>query len=203
MKLPIIAFCFLAAAIPTPMFAGDFYVLGAAGHSAYKLDREAFDNVLRNAGAAGVSSTTENNDSAYKVQLGYQFNRYFAVELGYVDLGKAKYKAGFLGGSAQASIKARGTNLAALGILPLDETFSVFAKLGAINARADTKLETSGLSASVSSTNLRMDDGVGLMYELRPGVLTRLEYEQFHKLGNTQGGTERVGLWSLGLMLKF
>lgn len=203
MKLRILVVPVLFATSSASICAGDFYVLGAAGRSEYKLDRDEFDNALRRAGALGLSSTTDRTDNAFKIQFGYRFNPNFAVEAGYVDLGKAKYEATFLGGVADASIKAHGPNLAVLGILPLGESFSIFAKLGAINATAETSLKTSRFSASLDSTHLRANDGIGLTYDFGKGIGARLEYERFHKLGDTHGGTQRVELWSLGLAIKF
>lgn len=203
MKIPKILFVSCVVLSCISAHADGIYLLGSAGQSKYKLSKDDFDNALRGAGAIGVTSTTNENDSAYKIQLGYRFTPNFALEAGYVDLGKARYKATFLGGSADASVKARGVNVAALGIIPIYDSASVFIKAGVINAKADTSLNTSQLNASISSTHLRANTGVGFNYEFTKSLGVRFEYEQFYKLGDTHGGTQRVDFWSMGIAYRF
>lgn len=195
---------FLPVAVAAfPVLAGDFYMLAALGGSRFDVPQESIDNALRQAGARGLQSGKEQGDTGYKVQVGYQFNPNLAIEGGYVDLGKASYNATFIGGSALATIKAHGANLAVRGIVPVSESLSLFAKLGAINAKADTDLRATGFAVSISSTQLRANFGLGATYQFSQNLGARLEYEQFYKLGDNRGGTERVDLWSVGLVVRF
>lgn len=198
----IVFLVFLSGAV-TPVLAGDLYLLGAVGQSQFDVARGTIDKALTRAGARNISSSTDDTDTAYKIQLGYQFNPYFAIEGGYVDLGKATYTANFNGGSANASIKASGINLAVLGMFPVSESLSLFGKLGVINAEAKTDLRATGLTASVSNTTLRTGAGLGLNYNLEKSIAARIEYEEFYKLGDTDGGTEQVSLWSAAILYRF
>lgn len=194
----------LLVALSTPLPASDLYLLGAIGRSRFDVAQGAIDNVvLKKAGAQEIISTTDVRDTGYKIQLGYRFNPYLAIEGGYVDLGNATYAARFNGGSAEVTIKAHGINAAVLGMLPVNDSFTLFGKLGVINAKAETDLRTTGLSALVKSTNLRANAGIGATYDLGNNLSGRFEYEAFYKLGDSQGGTERVGLWSIGIQFKF
>ncbi len=95
------------------------------------------------------------------------------------------------------------TSAEALGILPVNESLSLFGKLGIINAKAKTDLRTTGLTASVDSTILRPNIGIGVIYHISHAISTRVEYEEFYKLGDSDGGTNKAGFWSLGISLKF
>lgn len=87
-------------------FAGDYYVLGAAGTTSVD----------------GASSS----GAAFKLQLGYFINPNVAIEGGYVDAGTQKYNFG----STNVEAKTTGGSIAVLGIVPLGEQFSFFGKLG-------------------------------------------------------------------------
>ncbi|MBA3903537.1 MAG: hypothetical protein C0522_07685 [Rhodocyclaceae bacterium] len=204
-KLAAIALLTLSAA---PVFAGDIYVVGSVGRSSADINKNDIDSALVSAGATGVSSSLDKNDTGYKLQLGYQFNQNFAVEGGYIDLGKATYSASFTGGSASASVKATGWNVAAVGILPINDAFSVFGKVGTIDAKVEANVSASGpggtASGSASATKWKTLWGVGATYNISKQVGVRVEYEQFNNLGdkNTTGEAD-VSLVSAGVVFKF
>lgn len=205
-KLALIAI--LSATAAAPAFAGDIYVVGSVGQSSMDIDKGTVDNALTSAGATGVSSSIDKTDTAYKIQLGYRFNQNFAVEGGYVDLGKGKYSAGFTGGNANANVKASGVNIAALGILPLNESFSVFGKLGFINAKVEQTVSATGpggsASDSVNATKWKTNWGIGATYNVNKQLGIRFEYEQFSKLGDSnKTGESDVNLLSAGVVYKF
>lgn len=203
----LVAIAALAVAT-APAFAGDVYVLGSVGRSTLDLDKSEIDRDLVAAGAANLSSSLDKSDTAYKLQLGYQFNQNFAVEGGYIDLGKGGYAASFTGGVANASVKATGWNISAVGILPINDTFSVFGKVGAIDAKVEANVSATGTggtaSGSASATKWKTLWGVGATYNLSKQVGIRLEYEEFNNLGdkNTTGEGD-VSLVSAGVVFKF
>ncbi|MBL8483330.1 MAG: outer membrane beta-barrel protein [Rhodocyclaceae bacterium] len=188
--------------------AGDFYVLGAAGRSTLDLDKSRIDAELVNAGAANLSSSGDKHDTGYKLQLGYQFSPYLAVEGGYIDLGRADYTARFTGGNLDAHVKAQGWNIEAVGIWPINDQFNLFAKLGAIVARVKVDGNVSGggitLQAADKVTRTRPTWGIGAGYAFNKNLALRLEYEWFDKLGDTERTTQfDARLISLGLAYKF
>ncbi len=191
----------LMTALAAPAFASDFYGVGSLGISHFGVDKGDIDNTLSASGFSGFSSSLKQNGFGYKAQLGYQVNKYFAVEGGYVDLGNAKYSVSGPGLSGDIKLKASGANLAALAIYPLDDTFSVFGKLGVIDAKA--KLEGNGFSDS--STKAKLNFGVGASYALAKDLALRAEIEQFNKLGddNTTGKKVNVNLYSVGVAYRF
>ncbi len=162
-------------------FASDVYVAGSVGQS--------------NFGSADGATSSDKNDTAFKLQLGYQFTPNLAIEGGYIDLGKASYN--FLGTTLQ--VKANGWNIGAVGTLPLNEKFSLIGKLGMI----DGKLEaTAGRFGSASATKFRPTYGLGVKYDVSKSAAVLAEYEHFDKLSNDMINA-KVNLLSAGFLTKF
>ncbi|MDR0480377.1 MAG: outer membrane beta-barrel protein, partial [Gallionellaceae bacterium] len=149
MKIKIIFAMAVALLLGIPAAqAQNFYVLGSIGQSKIKGlgSADEYTAELTGAGLTGVSASVDDSDTAYKLQLGYQFNKYFALEGGYFDLGKAGVNGQFTGGRYDFTFKASGVNVSALGILPLSDDFSIFGKLGAAytSAKADNFATATG-----------------------------------------------------------
>jgi OOP family OmpA-OmpF porin len=184
------------------------YVLGSIGRTTVDLDKGRLDGILTSAGAAALSSSLDKNDTGYKIQVGYQVNPNLAVEGGWIDLGKASYSATFTGGNAKADVKASGFNIAALGILPINASFSFFGKLGLIDAKVDASASAVGAGgaawASATATNWKPYLGLGGTFNVNKQIGIRAEYEQFNKLGDANTtGRGNVDLLSLGVVFKF
>jgi OmpA-OmpF porin, OOP family len=110
-----------------PAWGGDrgFYVGVDAGQST--LDRNAsFDFAIR----------SDRTASTFTVRGGYRFNRYFALEGGYTDLGdfSATIQPPCTGGcpTVDSRISIDGVMVNAVGIWPLSEHFALRASAGAI-----------------------------------------------------------------------
>jgi hypothetical protein len=137
---------------------------------------QAFDKGLYVGGSVGqadVSITSSSNNidfkdsaTAYKVYLGVRPLKWFAVEAGYVDMGKPK----------QANYSATTTGISgfAVGYWDLGPV-DLFAKAGAINT--SSKITTSGIKlGSKSSNDFAYGAGIQvsvLMFKIRG------EYERF------------------------
>lgn len=193
----------------TPAFAGNWYVMGAVGQSQDKdSNKGRIDASLIAAGVTGLSSTLNDKDTGYKLQLGYRFTPNWAIEGGYVDLGKFKYNATFTGGAANANAKVNGWNIAGVGTLPLNDRFSLFGELGFIDAKVAIDVNAIGpggtASRSVSSTNWKAHWGFGGTYHVSPSLGIRAGWERFNKLGNTgTTGESDVNLLSVGVVFGF
>jgi OOP family OmpA-OmpF porin len=210
LKLNKTLFIAAIAAMASPAFADDtgVYVLGSVGSSQPHIGQSTFDGELGNAGATNVGSSWGNSDLGWKAQLGYQFNRNFAVEGGYIDLGKVNYNAAYTQGAATGDYKVDGWNIAGLGIFPLDNNFSVFGKLGVVDARVTADLYGSELggigNGSYGDSRWRPEYGIGGMYNLTKDTALRVEYEQINGVGaSNTTGQANVDLVSLGLSHRF
>jgi len=95
-----------------------------------------------------------------------------------------------------------------VGILPINESFSLFGKLGVINAKVESSVRATGpgrsASASVSSTKLTPTYGIGATYNVNKQLGIRVEYELFSKLGDAnKTGEADVSVLSAGVAYKF
>jgi OOP family OmpA-OmpF porin len=198
----------IAAALAASSIAcAEGYVVGSIGRSTVDANKAALDSVLTGAGATALSSTLNNTDTGYKIQIGQQLSPNWAVEGGWVNFGKVNYSATFTGGNASVDAKASGFNVAALGILPLNESFSLFGKLGVIYATVDASASIVGRTASgwatASASNWKPTWGLGGTINVSKQVGIRAEFEQFSKLGDTNTGKSTVDLLSVGMVFKF
>jgi OOP family OmpA-OmpF porin len=195
-------------ALTSTAFADGFYVLGEVTHSITSLDRNHFDNALTANGATGLSSSDKGDSNQWRLQGGYRFNQYLAVEGGYIDFGKSKYKADYLGGSAQGSLKAGGFDMAAVVSLPLNDSFSIFGKAGLVAANIKSSL-SAGVPASLASGSHSSSEllpllGVGASYKLTQNIDLRGDYDHVSGLGNAKKtGKMDDNMFSLGLVYNF
>jgi OmpA-OmpF porin, OOP family len=136
--------------------------------------------------ASGVSC--DDKDTGIKLFGGYQFNPNGAIELGYVDLGKAK--ASVPGQSAEA--KAHGFDLGFVGTLPINDQFAVLARVGLFFWKAE--LSVTGVGSDSASGN-DLTYGLGVKYDVSRNVSVRFEWQQFKDVGdNNSTGQSDVDL---------
>jgi OOP family OmpA-OmpF porin len=187
------------------------YVLGSFGQSRFSDDigKSGKDEILADAiGFGPNSSSQDDRDNGYKVQLGYRFNENFALEGGYADLGQQDYKARYTGADAKLETSVEGWNIDGLLILPVSSGVSFLAKIGAIDAKVEQKVSVSGGglsdSETVKETKVKPKFGLGLGYQFHDSVAARLEWERYYKLGDEdETGEIDVDFYSLGLSFHF
>ena len=195
-------------ALTSPALADGFYGVGEVTHSRLSLDRNHFDTALTSNSAAALSSSDSGSDNKWRLQGGYRFNPYLAVEAGYIDFGKAKYQASYTGGSAQGTLKAGGFDVVALASLPLNDSFSIFGKAGLVAARVKSNLiavgGAAGASGRASDNSIRPLLGVGALYKLTDHVDLRADYDHVSGLGSSsKTGKMDSNMVSLGAAYNF
>lgn len=163
-------------ALSTNVFAGDFYVSGEVTHSVTPLDKNHFDTLT-----GATSSSSDDQSNQFRLQAGYQFNPNFAIEAGYIDLGKAKYKA-TAGSSTKGELKAGGIDLVGLAILPVTDDLSLFAKGGFVAASVDAK--ATGFKKT-STNEIVPLVGVGAIYKIDKNIDLRADYDYAANIGSS------------------
>ena len=191
------------AAAAEPGFYGGFNV----GQSMATIDDERITANLLSQGFTGVSIEDDDRDIGFKLFGGYQFNRYFALEGGYFNLGEFGYTATTVpAGTLTGDIKLQGVNLDLLGILPFTEKFSAFARVGVNYAEAKDTFASTGAvivtnpNPSKRDTNYKF--GVGLQYDLTEKLGMRLEAERY-RIDDAVGNKGDIDLASVGLVYRF
>ena len=111
--------------------------------------------------------------TSWKVFGGYQFARNVAVEISYIDTGT--FSENISGVSARLGADAIGASV--LGIIPLSESFAIYARAGAIQWDATLRLTGPGGSITASDDGTDFAWGVGAKLMGESGSALRLEYE--------------------------
>jgi OOP family OmpA-OmpF porin len=153
------------------------------------------------------SITRDDKDTAYRLFLGYQFNRNIGLEASYFHLGSTGFQANTTpAGQLNGRLAVQGGGLDLVGTLPLGEQFAFLARVGGQYAK--TRDHFTGTGAVVvsnpnpSSRQFNYKAGVGLQYAFNPNFLMRLEAEQY-KVRDAMDGHERIRVYSLSAVFPF
>lgn len=199
-----------AGAIPFAMAASykapdqAVYIGLSGGQSITQADGGDISSALSSAGLAPTGSTLDDTDTGWKLYLGYQFNPNFAVEGGYVDLGKFNFSSTTAGGSLSGELKTKnGAFIDAVGIIPLQNNFSIFGKLGLYSIKSELNGSGPGGSVSASHTTGDITYGIGAGYDFTRNLAARLEWERFNKVGDNPTAEADLDLVSIGILYKF
>ncbi len=199
----------LGVMIATPALSQDtphYYGGVSAGQSKTETDASGLTSGLL-PGVSAASSSVDQKDTAYKLFGGYQFNRNFAIEGGYFNLGHNSFNAVTSpAGTLAGDTKVQGLNLDLVGTLPLTERLSALARVGAQHAWSKSSHSGSGAAAGVASSGKRDDGGykvgLGLQYEFNPSMWVRGELERY-RLKDAVGQHANVDLVSVSLVFPF
>ena len=144
-----------------------------------------------------TSGSFDGKDTGFKIFGGYQFNPHFAVELAYVDLGKASYSGDFFGAPVNGgSLETWGLNASVVGILPLNPSFELFGKIGVFGWESKARDTTAGAPFSGKADGGDLSFGLGMALNITRNVSIRAEWERFKAVDD-------IDLLSLGLAFKF
>ena|SRR5579863_4030031 len=189
------------AAFANPASAADsgWYLgldLGSADYAVMSPNVTALSQALAQQGFP--NNTTESDTaSAYGIDVGYRFDRYFALEGGYTDFGSSTGDVNITltpPGNAHLDLHATGETLFAVGTLPVSDRFAFFGKLGVLSYSQDLNSSvTVGTNSQTlpkfSSSGTTSGIGIGASFAFNDRFALRLGYTRFHSVGdqNTTG----------------
>lgn len=161
-----------------------WYIGGGIGRSQATIDQERLVRSLSASGASSVAFSSDERDTAYKLFLGKQLNRNFALEAGYFDLGKFGFNAVTTpAGNLNGNVSFRGVSLDLLGQLPLSERFSLYGRVGANYAKASAHFTGNRLFAVTnpdpSERKLNPKVGLGIEFKFTEALALRGEVERY------------------------
>ena len=128
-------------------------------------------------GAAGTSSS-DGYKASGKIFGGFDVNPMFGVEAGYTDLRKADHTYTIGTTTGTATTEGSRSYLAAKATMPVNDAFSVYAKLGA--GYSKTKMRSSSLG-DANDSKTEVYGGLGGQYKISDKVALSLEYERYGK----------------------
>jgi hypothetical protein len=120
---------------------------------------------------AGEDFEFDTDSTGYKAILGWRFLDWLAVEANYVDLGSGDDNVA----GTRIETDVNGISLSAVGFLPVGPV-DLFARVGAIDWKADVTASDLGFDASDDGTDLAY--GVGAQFRVW-SLGIRAEYERY------------------------
>jgi OmpA-OmpF porin, OOP family len=188
----------LAMLTATPAWSQDagFYLGASIGQSKAK---DTCDD------SAGFSC--DDKDTAWKIFAGYQFNRHFAVEAGYTDLGEVTVSAASGTSSVRGTIELSAFELMAVGSFPVADRFSLYGKLGLYRAETEQRLQvtlgTLTVSDNKTEKNADLTFGFGARFDITRNLGVRAEWQRYLDVGGGEIGEDDVDVLSVGILWRF
>ena len=199
-----------------------FYVGAGAGVSSFRGDfASQVDQAYAGTGfTVDAATVTDDRDTAWKAYAGWRFHPYGAIEAAWLDFGEARthYAIGVpnIGAATRdGRYRLSGAEVSALGIVPLGDRATVYAKAGALFSQL--KYDESGLNqfgepGSFSHTNRETKFlwGLGGSFELVDSLAVRIEWQRAEDIGERfaltdsgNGRFEHVDMATIALQWRF
>jgi OOP family OmpA-OmpF porin len=190
------------AGMATAPFASaqNFYIGGGAGY--------AYGNIadIEVTGATVTQQAKDNHAWGWKAFAGWQFNRFLAVEGGYINLDKFSTQLSTTAGNASIDITNEAYYVDVLGIIPIGRVFAVFGKLGGTYGISKTDSATTGtltVNAPGKSEAFGVKAGLGVQVNLGENFAIRAEYEFYPDVGGSDSNGGDVNYFGASAIGKF
>lgn len=204
--------CMVAAALAAPasMAQGARWYGGASlGRSAATIDDTRITSGLAGQGLATNSISHRDRDPGYRLFGGYQVNRNFGIEAGWLDMGEMGYTATTTpAGTLVGDVRFKGLNLDIVGTLPITERVSLLGRIGGASVRSTGTFSATGAvtmpyaASSTSARHFGARYGIGVAWRLTDAWELRLEGERM-RVNDSVGNRGHVDLLSLGVVYYF
>ena len=163
-------------------------------------------------------AATDDTDLGYQVGIGYRFTRYFAAEMAFTQFGELITSAsadvdypqddvGFEPSELELTFDTGGPVFSAVGILPINERFEAYARVGFIFASFKrsfvSRVNGQTLGGSARSDSQKPVYGAGLTWNINKVYSLRAEYEVINDIGDTGVGTEDLRVMGVQFSMRF
>ena len=155
-----------------------FYIGGSAG----QVEAE---------GSCPAGFSCDLTDTGWKFFGGYRVNRHLAVEGSYIKLGEFRASTG----AVNATVEGESWSIAAMGLMPVGSSFTLFAKAGVAQTEAEARAVGPGGAAFGSGDQTELHYGFGAMYSITRNLSLRGEWERLED--------SEVDMISIGLQYRF
>lgn len=159
-----------ALSLSTPATAG-FFDLTLAPFIGASAGQATFDT------SCGAGETCDDTDTAWKIYGGLEVNEYIQMEVGYADLGEAK----FSDAASSATAEVNGMTVQVVGTFAINPSFSLIGRGGMnfLNLEVNDTVE-----GNEGDTDVAWSLGLGAQYNLSKSVGLRAEWERYFKVGD-------------------
>ena len=164
-----------------------WYIGAGAGQSNY----ESVD---------AVSHLGDDSDLAWNAIVGYQLNKYFAVEAGWQDLGTDDDTHQWGGLDGSQSIKVDGFTLGLVGTLPLNEKWFLTGEAGAYQYHLAHQVSA---DKYVSATDTAPYFGAGVGYKITDSLEVSAKYRRFAFVDENAWNTANMDAQTVGLQMVY
>jgi opacity protein-like surface antigen len=163
-----------------------------------------------------MTDSLDTKDSAFGFMAGYRFNTHFAVEGGYVDLGRVSYRAKLRGNITGVPTDAvlnfdsetAGLTVSALGVWPLSYRWEVYGRAGALFSSNDFSIYYDDVEQRPRSDTFADNDvdflgGIGTSFNFLEIYDVRLEYQHIIDAGDKNTDEANADVISIGITVVF
>ena len=141
-----------------------------------------------------AADSANTRSEGWKVYGGYQFNKYLALEGGYVNLNDMRA----INGPVVTTIATEAWALGAVLSYPVTDKISVMGKLGYAYMQGDTRTKNgAALTVRTSQDDYEPNYGVGVSYKVFSNLDLRAEWERFDR------SNMDIDLITAGAVIKF
>lgn len=180
----------LALAAPLPAAAQERLYVGASLGSAKSKNT-----------CEGIIGTCDDQDTAYKLFGGYEFNRNVAVEAGYGYLGDVTATGTFQGQPLDFEVTNKALDVSAIFTAPFSERFAIFGRLGVYRSQVELRGSLGPLQGG--DQNSAFTWGAGVRIGFGRALAVRAEWQHYPNIGGSNAGVDDIDYMSLGLILGF
>jgi len=148
--------------------------------------------------------TCSTSTTAYRLGLGFQFNRFIGLEASYLFPAKLTANGTYLTIPVSGEVSVSGYQLSFLGALPISDSFSLLGKAGYASTDATESVSGFGYTLSNNQNNLNPAYGLGARYAFNDRVALRVMYEDLGIVKTASMATgARLTFVNVGLQVGF
>lgn len=167
-------------------------------------------NFDSNIGSLTGTAALDENDTGFKLLLGYEYNSYLSVEGHYADFGQSELTGNngdtfvldgttyaFSANNVSVTSDAKSAGLAAILAYPVTDSIKPYAKLGLHRWDVEGNATSTAGNASTGDDGTDLFFGVGVNVSINDSLSARLEAERF------KFDSDDINFISLGFQYKF
>ena len=152
----------------------------------------------------GPARVATNGDNGFRLKLGYQYSRFFAVEGQFVDFGRTSAEMFASPSNLASAFRSTGMGVDTIAMLPW-RSFSFYGRLGAYRGESRNAFAqySTSLLGDATSRGTRWRYGMGVRYDFTKSLGIKAEVERYSPLGTPLEAQVETDLISVGLSWRF